>query len=147
MNNWILIADKSSTKIYNCSKEHPRPVMMAEIENKDAKAYESEYTSDRRGRRTSALSSSSFGRKDTAKTKNICDYTHIISDYIKSNLNKHQFDELIVVAAPELLGEIRSEFNRNKIKILKTIPKDLHELNEQTLYTRLRSDILDSFPV
>ena len=150
MQIWILVANKSLTKIFEATKHSHSLKLIEEIQNDKARLKDSDLESDKPGSTFSTVAGPG-GRKMSKSTSAVdhvtFEYLRSVSEFIKKEYDSNLFERLIVVAGPQTLGVLTKELEKKRIKIYKKISKDLSNLSSIDLEKSLRFELFESFPV
>jgi protein required for attachment to host cells len=138
---WILIADGARARIYhyNGPAAGLKPAAGHEYQHDHAATHD--LVSDREGRSfrsvgpgRSAIEPHTDPHRDL-KTK----FAAKLADVLAQAAEAKQFDALVVVAAPAMLGDLRSELSDQvRSKVTKEIAQDLTKLPQADLARRLK---------
>ncbi len=137
---WILVADGARARIFlNDGPGHGlKPLSQIDHELKPSR----EIDADRPGR---TFDSAGLGRHakeppTDPKRHSKQAFATQLADRLKAALNGHEFDRLIVVAAPVTLGDLRKELDKTVLnKLHGEIAKDLTHANEDEIAKHLES--------
>lgn len=136
MKDWVLIANKSHANIYQLDNVNHKLTLLKKIENETARLKEKDLISDAPGFVVNSVTGPG-GRdlvKENKAKKHIKQiYTHKISNFLKKEYDKNNFNHLYVFAGPSLIGDLTSEFRRQKVYVSKKINKDLTSISEHEL--------------
>jgi protein required for attachment to host cells len=122
---WVLVADSSHAKLYRMDGLEP-PRLMRELFHPAAREHER----DLRGNRPNAIQDRdeevthahwSPGSPQIQETER---FVGELTDILEKARNEHLFDDLVLVAAPQLLGMLRARFSRPlALRVVKEEPK------------------------
>jgi protein required for attachment to host cells len=138
---WILVANQSEAQIYS-SKRAPGNLMLVEtLTHKEGAAHARDLTSDAPGRvhdRTGTARHSmepSTGVKEEGRRRFVKEMT----ERLESAHLRGDFDQLVVLAAPAVLGVIRKSLTSRLTRaVVKEIPKDVIGQSTDKIETQLR---------
>jgi protein required for attachment to host cells len=120
---WVVVADRSRARIFTI--ETPRGPLheVEDLVHPEARAHERDLTSDRPGRSTDRHS---LGNANAARDQQAAEFAREIAGRLENGRTHAQFERLVLVAAPDLLGLLRKTINGNLSKlIVRTIDKNL----------------------
>lgn len=128
MNSWVLVADSAHARIFNAETAKSALSEVKSINHPEGRQHEHELTSDLPGRQTGGAKDShhSLGGKTDAKEHEAIEFAKDLCKYLEEAHNTQKFSQLIVVAAPHFLGQLRKEMNNNVAKLITLeIDKDI----------------------
>jgi len=138
----ILIADSELAQFYKKTDHHMELIGEAEP---DQIHIESGINNKFMGRMVSAAGSTvrhKFEPHMEESRQNNMAFAHDISDFLDKIESKDIFDRLVIIAAPRMLGDLRSHFGKNlQKKIVAEVDKDLTKLESQDLEKALKKII------
>ncbi len=124
----VVVANSSKAQIFN-TKTLRGPLTLGDtLSHPQSRLKEQDLVSDTHGR---AFDSGGHGRhamedKTTAKKYELLQFAREISHRIESDRTRNRFDELVIVAAPEFLGELRHTMTHpSKECVVKAVSKNL----------------------
>lgn len=139
---WVVVADKGITRIFRKPDGHleligeifPEEETETRLENKTV------------GRVVSSGGGGSVHHKYEphmdASRQNALFYAREFSDWLGKAVQENVFDRLVLVAAPQTLGDLRSVMDEKvQRRIIAEVDKDLTKLNERELFEAL-GDVL-----
>jgi protein required for attachment to host cells len=150
MNNWIVVANKSETKVFSANKTNENLESLETIINDSARLKEKDLVSDASGSTMNSATGAGgrgMGNENTAVQHALDQYTQKVVEYIKQGKNNNSFGALVVVAEPGYLGELATQLDKKNLDIAKKIGKELSKLRTDELAKTLRSEILETFPL
>ena len=106
---WILVADQSRARFFTLSESHSTLLDAGELEHPQARELEQALTSDKPGRsfdsagqgRHAMGSAVEPGEQETLR------FAKQVAGHVKAAHNKGQYDRLLLVAGPPMLGLLR----------------------------------------
>lgn len=137
---WVLIADGSRARLF--ATEGPggalRPALGKELIGTNLPSRD--LASDRPGRTfdSGGEGRHAMERPTDPKRHAKWSFAHDIADILESERKKNAFEALVVVAAPEVLGDLRSEFGADLRRMVTAeIDKDLTKVPTRDLSDHL----------
>ncbi|MFG1501180.1 host attachment protein [Halobacteriovorax sp. XZX-3] len=133
--SWVVVASKSNARIYERKKRNTLKLIKS-LENPRIKLKEGEVNSDRHGSmaNSSAHGYQSFTPKKTNKQHREELFAKEINQFLNQNHDKHNFDELVIVAENSFLGVIRNNLNSKLNKqVSNYLNKDLGNLPDSEI--------------
>ncbi len=131
---WVLVADSEKALLLENATDHADPYFKVVRKKEQDNPSDLEQSANRPGRvsdngpgQRSALDDTDW--HELAKERFAAD----LADLLYGHAHKGNFDEIILVAAPNVLGELRSQMHQEvSDKVVGEIPKTLtnHPLNE-----------------
>lgn len=131
---WVLVADSEKALLLENATDHADPYFKVVRKKEQDNPSDLEQSANRPGRvsdngpgQRSALDDTDW--HELAKERFAAD----LADLLYGHAHKGNFDEIILVAAPSVLGELRSQMHQEvSDKVVGEIPKTLtnHPLNE-----------------
>ncbi len=131
---WVLVADSEKALLLENATDHADPYFKVVRKKEQDNPSDLEQSANRPGRvsdngpgQRSALDDTDW--HELAKERFAAD----LADLLYGHAHKGNFDEIILVAAPDVLGELRSQMHQEvSDKVVGEIPKTLtnHPLNE-----------------
>jgi len=125
---WILVANQAEARIYS-SDQLPGSLSLVDVLlNKQGTAHPRDLTSDAPGR---AFDSTGSGRHAMEPNTSVKDqqrrrFVKVMVDRLQAAHLKGDFAQLVLLAAPAVLGVIRKSLNADlKNTVIKEIPKDV----------------------
>ncbi|MGX9463353.1 host attachment protein [Shewanella sp. A14] len=128
MSSWILVADSAHARLFNAETAKSTLIEIKNMIHPEARQHEQKLTSDLPGRQAGGATNShhSVGGKTEPKKYEAVEFAREICQYLEAAHNEHKFSDLIVVAAPHFLGNLRKEMSNNIAKIVTLeIDKDI----------------------
>lgn len=116
----VVAADNTCARIFCVSSSQGPLEEKTVLVHPENRLQEKNMASDRQGY---SFSSHGHGRKVFSKRVDpkeheINQFAKEISEYLKNSEANNEFDQLIIVAAPKLLGTLKKEFNNNILKLI-----------------------------
>lgn len=138
---WVLVADAAGARLLRADADSRRLEPLAEYPHEDGRAKPGELVSDRPGR--SFDSSRAGGRHamepDTElKRAELRRFVHVLAGKLEHAIAEHDPDRLVVVAGPQLLGELRKALPEPVVaRVTGEVGKDLGGLTVPQLTEHL----------
>lgn len=119
MATWILIAQNSYAAVYELQRKPPSLKLLQRFEHHEGRLKQEEFTTDHPGRSKSMVTSGKHGMGQEVSPREVerRKFIHQLCNHINLSYEQQQFKELILVAPPQFLGELRN-----------TLPKKFHSL-------------------
>jgi protein required for attachment to host cells len=127
---WIVAADASRARILQVA-DRERLVEVDNLVNPDARLQNREIDTDARTRFPGG--NTSDPEVDAVEHRNEL-FAKRVADYLESARNDQRYEQLVLVAAPKMLGQLRQELDKEVKKlVLDEVPKDLSWFNAQEI--------------
>ena len=135
-NIWIMVANGSVGKIFQSNGSKLHIELLQEISSEAAHLRTHELGDNKPGRTFGGANSARHAmepRTDPHR-KEKTRFAHHIASLLNEGASTHKFDELVLAASPEFLGDIRTELNKHAHELVKKeINKDLTHLKEEEI--------------
>jgi len=125
---WILVANQAEAQIYSSDRLPGNLQLVDVLENREGAAHARDLVSDAPGR---AFDSSGAGRhamepNTGVKVEQRRRFVKEMVERLQTTQSKGSFDQLVLLAAPAVLGVIRKTLSTDLTKmVVKEIPKDV----------------------
>lgn len=141
---WILVANQAEARIYSSDQNTEKLVLVDKLANKEGTAHTRDLISDAPGR---AFDSIGSGRHAMEPNTSIKDeqrrrFVKKMTEKLHAAYLKGAFTELVLLAAPDVLGAIRKSLKTDlKKAVVKEIPKDVIGQSDD----KIRSQVVRAF--
>ena len=147
---WFLVADQSRATIY-APQESGRLEAVHAFERPEVRAHTSELMTGSRGRRTDQGTRtgqrSAMDRQTPVQDVEVEKLVLEVTEWLGQAAHKGAFGELVIVAAPKMLGMLRERFTPPTLhKLRDTLDKNYASLSVQDLTDHLRRRFPDDVP-
>lgn len=136
---WIMVASRDEVRIFSrmgrghIKLERDIGNPLGRLKNQDLESDKAGAANDNRIWGRPAYSS-----EESAKERALKDFYREVCEQIDHALSTHQFERLVLIAEPRLLGYIRGMLSKNVERaVTHTIPKDLSAEREGQIEARL----------
>jgi protein required for attachment to host cells len=136
LKTWIAVVDGSRARIFERVGRNGNIAVVLERDEPQARKRTGEIVSDRRGRNTAApgIARHAMDPKTTAHEHLEETFVRGIAREIDHAAAANRFDELIVIAPPRALGEMRQALSPGaRSRVVNEIDKELVQLNAKQL--------------
>jgi protein required for attachment to host cells len=136
----IVVADESEAQFFDAASANANLALVDKFENPAARLHDRDLDSDRPGR---VLSSVTSGRSDVGGDRSTRrssheDFARRIAEQIERGRNAHEFDRLVLIAGPRMLGLIRDAMSAPARQlVVAEVAKDLVHSDEQAIREHL----------
>jgi len=138
--SWILIADRAGARLFEQAHQRAPLVLQTTFEHPEGRLKEGEIHADRPGRVHDRMGDQ---RHSVAREKSAVDhvtegFVRELADYLRKARHAQQFQQLVLVAGPKLLGRLREALDpATTALIIGTLHKDLQDVREHDLPAHL----------
>lgn len=140
MTTWVVVADSSRARIFE-SRQHGRELVECDtLLHPEARLKTGEIMSDSEGMQTDRMG---YGqRKSDPRTSphevEAEKFAGQLADYLDQHRTSHDFDEVVLAAPPEFLGQFRQRCDKQVEKLIShTVVKDYTQLTAGELVEQL----------
>jgi protein required for attachment to host cells len=110
---WIVVAHSAGAKIYASDEAGREPVIWRTLEHPESRTKDIDLVADRPGR---TFDSAGQGRhamatRHSPKDRESAIFAHEIGELLEYGRTRSLYDELVLVAAPDFLGQLRGTLN------------------------------------
>jgi protein required for attachment to host cells len=137
---WILVAERSSARLFAQRKVGGELVLEREIAHPDGRRENQDLVSDRRGRTHEAQQSvvSTFEPRHTPAENAADAFAASLAGTLNKGRNDHAYERLILVAEPRFLGLLRGALSHpTATTVTASLDKDLSAATAQELRQKL----------
>lgn len=125
---WILVANQAEAQIYSATRLPGSLSLVQTLTHEDGTAHARDLTSDAPGRVHDRIGSARHSMEpDTGvKEEQRRRFVKELADQLQAAHLKHKFDQLVLLAAPAVLGVIRKTLTADLERaVIREIPKDV----------------------
>ena len=137
---WILVAHRAGAKLFESRGRGRSVETVIEVDNPSGRLKVSEQVSDRPGRTFSSAGSErhAYSPDEGFLEHKTLGFARELCALIEKGRVTNRFDDLVLVAGPDLLGKLRECLSRSATEqLVATLPKDLPMLDERGLREHL----------
>jgi protein required for attachment to host cells len=130
---WVVAADASRARVLQLAS-HNKLAEVASLDNPAGRMQDRELTTDAQPRFRGSAGPAS-DRQETSAVEHATErFVKAIGEYLEKARTDHRYDELVVIAPPQILGALRKEYGKEVGKLVKDeLPKDLSMLSRHEL--------------
>jgi protein required for attachment to host cells len=141
---WAVVADGARVRILLNVANGPRllPVVGGVFTNPEAHGHARDLGSDRPGRSFESVGHARHAEQPRTDPHREAKrhFAKQICDFIEKGAAENQFDQLVLIAPPQMLGDLRAHLGpKSAHRIAAEVDKDLTQLPEGELATRLHA--------
>ena len=109
LNTWVVVADSGSARIFTADSPLGELVEREDYAHSEARVKESRLVSDRQGRTVSSTGRlHTYSSEETPRDAESRAFAKLLADRLRGARTAGELDRLVLVAAPEFLGRLRS---------------------------------------
>lgn len=130
---WIAVVTRVNARIFrNGSFE-----LVKELKNSEGRKKNRDLVSDKPGLDKSRYAGrfyphSMTGEKDPHEESAV-DFAKEVDEFLRKEMNRNQFDQLVVAAEPKMMGRLKSSMDKQLLKRTQWVPKDFGKLKTHEL--------------
>lgn len=137
---WILVANQAQAKIYSATRIPGNLVLMGTMKHAEGAAHTRDLISNAPGRAYNRVGPARHGMEPETgvKEEERRKFVKEIVGRLQTAHLRGEFERLVLLAAPAVLGVIRKTLNGDLIKtVIKEIPKDVVGQGPEKVHTQL----------
>lgn len=117
---WILVADSSRARIFTADKPSSPLTELETIAHPEGRMHERDMTSDLPGHHADSVGGGRHGFDDETEPKEqeTIDFAKLISRHLEAARTTNNLEQLMIVAPPSFLGNIRNELSEQARKLV-----------------------------
>ncbi len=120
---WVVVADRSRARIFSIATPRAPLTEIEDLVHPEARAHDRDLTSDRPGRTSD---NHVLGNAHAARDQQAQEFAREIASRLEAGRNTTQFERLILVAGPDVLGLLRKAMNGHLAKlVVREVEKNL----------------------
>ncbi len=125
---WVVITDAASARIFTREPDTKALTELAHLDNPAVHSRTHDLGTERPARTMESMGTARHAiepRTDFHRETKAA-FARQIAHYVEEGASEKKFEELIVIAPPQMLGDLRADFGRRSLACLKaTLDKDL----------------------
>ena len=132
----VVVADSGRARVYGMEKKGKPMLELADLLHSEARMREHEIVSDRAGRAFDSRGSGRHAMEQSSpfRVQEATKFAQQVCAFIDTEMNKHNFTDLVLIAAPEFLGIMRKTLSKEAGKLVsREIDKDLVAKRESVI--------------
>ncbi len=136
---WVLVANSCSARIFHLKDMHTL-VELKDFVHAESRLHEQDLVSTNPGRDFTSTGNRRHAMepKTSQKEHECALFAKALSHYLDEARGNNQFSELMVIASPGFLGELRNALDKKTLSLIKKeINKDLVHLSTQEILHQL----------
>lgn len=143
---WVMVADAARARFFVSEGEDVRPIEEVTLDNPAAHGFSRDLVSDKPGRTIESVGGAHHAQEpkhDPHRSAKEA-FARRVADYVEQNALADKFDDLVLVAPPQMLGDLRGALGRHAAaRVAGTAPKDLMKIPTAEMKAHLQP-ILDA---
>lgn len=150
MPTWILVADSVRARIFSADSPTGALDEITTLANPEGRLHEQDLVSDRPGRSFDSRGHgrSGMSKQVSAKEQENIRFAQRVAEHLESNRKQGSYRKLILVAAPEFLGQLASRLSGTTLAtVALRVNKNLAHLNAHDIRAHLPEKMWSSLPV
>lgn len=143
---WILVANRAQARLFRRNKPSEGIEFIQKIDFPEGRLKEREINSDRPGRtfKSADIQRSSYSPDVSATDARAIEFAHHLAKLLDLGRSQNQYERLVLVAAPRMLGLIRNALPSLTLdRVVESWDKDLSYLTESQVVDDLHRRLLD----
>lgn len=120
MNNWVIVGDSARARFYKTESSTSDFQEFQTLIHNESRMHEHELTGVSSGNAHGAAGMNRFNMStdQNTKQKESEKFAHEIAGYLEKGRTENKFSQLVVVAAPKFLGQLRNELSSSCKKLI-----------------------------
>ncbi len=142
---WVMVADAARARFFMSEGQDILPVDGATLENPAAHGHSRDLVSDKPGRTIESVGGAHHAQEPRTDPHRAAkaEFAKRVAEYVETNAVANKFDDLVMVAPPQMLGDLRGALGRQaSARLAGTAAKDLMKIPAAELKSHLQP-ILD----
>lgn len=143
---WVIVADASRARMFK-TRRHNGPLLeFKTLLNSAGRSAEAELVSDTKGRTYNSMGQGRHAKepRTDAKTQKVVEFARTLASELEHCRVRGKFKQLILVAAPAYLGELRKQLGAETTKLVSLeIAKDFSQFDP----TAIREQLPETLPM
>ncbi len=143
---WVMVADAARARLFMSDGQDVQPIDGATFDNPAAHGFSRDLRSDKPGRTIESVGGAHHAQepKHDPHREAKAAFARRVADYVEQGARDGKFDNLVMVAPPQMLGDLRGALGHHAAaRLAGTAPKDLMKVPTAELKTHLQP-ILDA---
>ncbi len=143
---WVMIADAARAQFFMSEGHDILPVEGAGLENPAAHGHSRDLVSDKPGRTIESVGGMRHAEEPRTDPHRAAkaDFAKRVAAYLETNAAADKFDDLVLVAPPQMLGDLRGALGRqSSARLAGTAAKDLMKISTVELKAHLQPILAD----
>lgn len=139
-NTWVVVADSGSARIFTADSPQGELLEREDYAHSEARVKESRLVSDRQGRTVSSAGGRlhTYSSEESPRDAESRAFAKLLADRLRGARVEGELDRLVLVAAPEFLGRLRSALDDETRKHIESeLSLNLTTLTAKEIRSRL----------
>ncbi len=143
---WVMVADAARARLFMSDGHDVQPIEGATFDNPAAHGFSRDLVSDKPGRTIESVGGARHAQepKHDPHREAKAAFARRVAEYVEQGARDGKFDHLVVVAPPQMLGDLRGALGQHAMaRLAGTAPKDLMKIPTAELKAHIQP-ILDA---
>lgn len=141
---WVVVANRVEARVFHQGRPRNKLKLLKTFLNPDGRLHKRELDADRPGTAAGRIGRSVLRpyklEKGDSHEQTAVKFAKKIANYIKKERQNKNFDEVVVIAEPKFMGQLRLAFDRSTTAMIGDwIKKDLHQADDEQILDHLSS--------
>lgn len=146
LKTWIVIADQSNARLYEVDNRDFKMNQVAKVINDFDERREGLRGLGSVSKRSRQSNVRALVNENSLNRRMIDHYVIELSDVIEKARKENKFQKLILVAGPEMMGELKNKLSRPTLdRLQRALAKDYARFKEHEVHSALHDDVRESF--
>lgn len=147
---WIVLADSSRARIHVADEKLTRSKLMRELEHPESRVKGIDLNATERGRTSSRIRNvggqrSAMEPHTDPREVEWSNFARELANELEHGRTHNAFDELIIVAPPQFLGQLRDAMTDHLHDMVRAdVPKNLTQVEDRDVIERIKSEVYDT---
>jgi protein required for attachment to host cells len=139
LKTWVIVADSYRARFFDVESRNGPLLEFKTLLQPDARFPERDLVSDAPGRsKDRSERRQTLESRTDAKTQDMIEFARLVASELERARNDGGYTQLIIVAAPAFLGELRNHLSKSVLEmVVLEIDKDLSQLQSDVIRTHL----------
>ena len=136
----VVVAESSRARVFEMINPHTPLKELADMVHPQSRIHEQKLTSDRPGRTFDRHGQGHHAMEQEvgAKAQEVIVFAHQVAEYLRTNCGKKAYEKIIIIAAPEFLGQLRKKLDvETKERVVREIDKNIVQQDEAEIRKHL----------
>lgn len=138
----VVVAESSRARVFEMASTATPMKELVDMVHPESRTHEQNLTSDRPGRTFDRHGQGhhAMEKEVGARKQETMVFAGQLADYLQAGCNKNTFDDVVIIAAPEFLGQLRKKLGPGVLeRVSREINKNIVQLDESEIRKHLLS--------
>lgn len=141
---WVVVANRVEARVFHQGRPRNKLKLLKTFLNPDGRLHKRELDADRPGNGAGRIGGTALRpyklEKGDSHEQAAIKFAKKIANYIKKERQNQNFDEVVIIAEPKFMGQLRSALDRPTTAMIGDwIKKDLHQADDKQILSHLSS--------